>query len=64
MSPLSLTNLQVGIGGQNILNSTLNMTYENFLSQVTLAELLTSSDFGVSTGPISQGYWSLVNGIL
>jgi hypothetical protein len=34
MSPLSLTNLQVGIGGQNVLNSTLNMTYENFLEQV------------------------------
>jgi len=59
-SPLSLiqpTNLQVGVGGQNILNSTLNMTYENFLSQVNLAEQLTSSDFGVATGLISQGYW-------
>ena len=44
MSPLSLTNLQVGIGGQNVLNSTLNMTYENFLEQVNLAEQLTSSD--------------------
>jgi hypothetical protein len=57
MSPLSLTNLQVSIGGQNVLNSTLNMTYENFLEQVNLAEQLTSSDFGVSTGLISQGYW-------
>ena len=57
MSPLSLTNLQVSIGGQNVLNSTLNMTYENFLQQVNLAEQLTSSDFGVSTGLISQGYW-------
>jgi hypothetical protein len=28
---LSLTNLQVAVGGQNVLNSTLNMTYENFL---------------------------------
>ena len=59
-SPLSLiqpTNLQVGVGGRNILNSTLNMTYENFLSQVNLAEQLTSSDFGVATGLISQGYW-------
>ena len=46
---LSLINLQVGIGGQNILNSTLSMTYENFLEQVNLAEQLTSSDFGVST---------------
>jgi hypothetical protein len=57
MSPLSLTNLQVSIGGQNVLNSTLSMTYENFLEQVNLAEQLTSSDFGVSTGLISQGYW-------
>jgi hypothetical protein len=57
MSPLSLTNLHVSIGGQNVLNSTLNMTYESFLEQVNLAEKLTSSDFGVSTGLISQGYW-------
>jgi hypothetical protein len=33
------------------------MTYENFLKQVNLAEQLTSSDFGVATGLISQGYW-------
>ena len=33
------------------------MRCENFLSQVNLAEQLTSSDFGVSTGLISQGYW-------
>ena len=59
MSPLSLTNLQVSIGGQNVLNSTLNMTYENFLEQVNLAEQLISSDFGVSTGLISQGYWEM-----
>ena len=59
MSPLSLTNLQVAIGGQNVLNSTLNMTYESFLEQVNLAEQLTSSDFGVSTGLISQGYWEV-----
>jgi hypothetical protein len=57
MAPLSLTNLNVGVGGQNILNSILNMTYENFSSQVNLAEQLTSSDFGVSTGLISQGSW-------
>jgi hypothetical protein len=57
LSALSLTNLQVAIGGQNVLNSTLNMTYEIFLEQVNLAEQLTSNDFGVSTGLISQGYW-------
>ena len=79
------------MGGQNVLNSTLNMTYESFdrvytsssspqcernspqggnsydqirpmkkkLEQVNLAEQLTSSDFGVSTGLISQGYWEV-----
>ena len=51
--------VQVSIGGQNVLNSTLNMTYENFLEQVNLAEQLTSSDFGVSTGLISQAYWEM-----
>ena len=34
LAPLSLINLQVAVGGQNVLNSTLNMTYENFLQQV------------------------------
>ena len=53
------TNLQVSVGGQNVLQSTLNMTYENFLQQVNLAEQLTSSDFGVSTGLISQSYWEM-----
>ena len=33
------------------------MTCENFLEQVNLVEQLTSSDFGVSTGLISQEYW-------
>jgi len=40
-----------------VLTSTLSMTYEFFVQQVNLAEQLTSSDFGVSTGLISQGYW-------
>jgi hypothetical protein len=40
-----------------VFNSTLKMTCEIFLQQVNLAEQITSSDFGVSTGLISQGYW-------
>jgi hypothetical protein len=31
--------------------------HENLLEQVNLAEQLTSSDFGVSTGLFNQGYW-------
>jgi hypothetical protein len=56
-SPCSITNLQVTLGGVNILNSSLNYTYENFLSQVVNAESLTSSDIGVSTGIITQAWW-------
>ncbi len=52
----------MGVGGQNILNSTLNMTFENFLQQVNLAEQLTSSDFGVSTGLILNYIGSKANG--
>ena len=56
-SPVSLTNLQVFVGGQNVLQSTLQYGYEHFLEQVNLAEQLTSSDFGISTGLINQNYW-------
>ena len=35
------------------------MTCENFLQQVNLAEQLTWSDFGVSTGLIDQQYWEM-----
>jgi hypothetical protein len=55
-SPVSLTNLQVSVGGQNVLQSTLQYGYEHFLEQVNLAEQLTSSDFGISTGLINQNY--------
>jgi hypothetical protein len=40
-----------------LLLAYFSLTYESFLEQVNLAEHLTSSDFGVSTGLISQGYW-------
>ena len=56
-SPASLTNLQVSVGGQNVLQSTLHYGYEHFLEQVNLAEQLTSSDFGISSGLINQNYW-------
>jgi hypothetical protein len=60
-SPVSLTNLQVSVGGQNVLQSTLQYGYEHFLEQVNLAEQLTSSDFGISTGLINQNYWENSN---
>lgn len=58
-APLSLTNLQVALGGVNQLQSTLYYSFENFLEQVALAEALTSTDLGIGTGLISQSWWEM-----
>ena len=56
-APISLINFQVSIGGVNQLQSTLNYTYEHFIEQISLAEQLTSSDFGITCGLFNQQYW-------
>ena len=56
--PLSLTSLQVTIGGQNVLQSVLNYNYESFLEQLVYCEQLTSSDFGVTTGLYDASFWN------
>ena len=56
-APISLTNLQVTIGGVNVKQSTLSPTFENFLEETALYEKLNNSDFGLSSGLISQFYW-------
>lgn len=56
--PLSLTNLQVSVGGQNVLQSVLNYNYESFIEQLMYAEQLTSADFGVSTGLFDAAWWN------
>ena len=58
-APISLTNLQVALGGVNMLQSSLFYTWENFLEQVALAESLTSTDMGIGTGLISQSWWDV-----
>ena len=56
--PLSLTSLQVTIGGQNVLQSVLNYNYESFLEQLVYCEQLTSCDFGVTTGLYDASFWN------
>ena len=56
--PLSLTNLQVTIGGKNILQSVLNYNYEVFIEQIQSCEQLTSADFGVNCGLFDQSWWN------
>ena len=56
--PISLTNLQVTIGGQNVLQSVLNYNFETFMEQIMFAEQLTSADFGVTTGLFDAAWWN------
>jgi hypothetical protein len=59
-SPVSLTNLQVQLGGKNVLEGqSLYTSWENFIEQVGIAESLTSTDLGVGgVGVISEAWWT------
>ena len=57
-SPLSLTNLQVSVGGKNQLQTTLYYNYDNFIQQVNNSEQLVSAqDYGLSNGLFSHQWW-------
>jgi len=56
-APISLINLQVAIGGVNMLQNTYSYTYENFIQQVSLYEKINSGDLGLSCGLINQQYY-------
>jgi hypothetical protein len=55
-APLSLTNLQVAVGGKNVLASSLHYTFENFLEQVALADT-SISELNLQSGVFSQKWW-------
>ena len=56
-APISLTNLQVKVGGTNVLNTAVNYCYENFIEQVSLFESVSGNDSGLSVGLFSQSWW-------
>jgi hypothetical protein len=56
-APISLLNLQVSIGGVNVLSNTLNFSYENFLEQMNDYEAINGQDLGLSCGLVSQDWW-------
>ena len=56
--PFSLTNLQVNLGGVNVLNNILNYGWENFIEQISLYEKINGSDLGLSCGLMNEFYWS------
>jgi hypothetical protein len=53
----SLTNIQVAVGGQNVLANVLSTTWENFIEQVSLVDKINGSDFGLSCGLINQAFY-------
>jgi hypothetical protein len=56
-TPMSLTQLNVSIGGVNELMNFYNYTYENFVQQVNLYDKINLTDMGLSCGLISQYMW-------
>ncbi len=56
-TPMSLTQLNVSIGGANELMNFYNYTYENFVQQINVYEKINSADMGLSCGLISQEMW-------
>jgi hypothetical protein len=58
-SPLSLTNLQVSVGGVNVFQNTMFFGWQEYLEQVSLFDKLSSGDFGISAGLISQNWWDV-----
>ena len=55
-SPCTLENIQISIGGTQLLNTPVNYTFESFLN-FNSCESLSSSDFGVSCGLISREFY-------
>jgi hypothetical protein len=55
---LSLINVNATLGGQNVLQQTMDFNYENFLEQIANVDSITSSDYGISNGLFGQKYWS------
>lgn len=50
-TPMSLTQLNVSIGGRNELMNFYSYTYENFVQQINIYEKINSSDMGLSCLP-------------
>ena len=58
-SPCILENLQVQLGGQQVLQSSYYYGFEDFITQFVNAESLSSSDFGVGVGLVNKEWWDM-----
>jgi hypothetical protein len=53
----SIINLQVAVGGVNVLSNVISWGWEEFIEQVSLVDKINASDFGLSCGLINQSYY-------
>jgi hypothetical protein len=56
-TPMTLTQLNVSIGGANELMNFYNYIHENFVQQINIYEKINSADLGLSCELISQEMW-------
>jgi hypothetical protein len=56
-APLSLINLQVAVGGKNVLQNSLSQTFESFVEQISQFDKIAGSDVGLSCGLFNQYWW-------
>ena len=56
--PISLINLQVQIGGVNILSNVLSAPVDNYLQEILLYNNINGAETGVSCGLINQDMWT------
>jgi len=54
---ISLINLQVAVGGVNVLQNILSTPVDNFMQEVLLYNNINGADLGISCGLISQDMW-------
>ena len=55
--PLTLYNLNVVLGGVNVLTSQIDQNFDAFMSQINNINSVMSNSWGVSNGLLSQKYW-------
>lgn len=56
--PISLTNINVQIGGQNVNQYLYSYTAQNFMEQIVEYNKINSGDCGISNGLYSSYYWN------
>lgn len=57
-APISLTQINVTIGGQNVCQNFTTFGFENFLEQVAPYDKINGADLGLSCGLISEYVWA------